>query len=137
MTYRFSYSIGLLTHDSVFIFGSVIPDYTFRDLFFCTEAEHGKHYESRQHRCEEVYGGDSEGITVAVVVFRIVGGVGDNGAEAKAQGKENLCCCLPPHLHICPNFQLKMCRENKCFKEIFISTYIFTLNYTMCAGTFG
>lgn len=73
----------VLMHDLMFTLWSVIPDYTFWDLLFCTEAEHSKHHKSGQHRREEVYRRDSEGITVAVVVLGIVGGVGDNGPETK------------------------------------------------------
>lgn len=81
-----------------------IPDYTLHDLLFSTETEHSKDHQSRQHRREEVNEGDGESVAVAVVVPGVVGGVGDNGAEAEAQRKEDLRGRLPPHLHICPDF---------------------------------
>lgn len=50
---------------------------------------------------------------MAVVILGIIGGVGDDGAEAKTQGKENLRGCLPPHLHVSPDFQLEMYSEQQ------------------------
>jgi len=43
---------------------------------------------------------------VAVVALGVVGGVGDDRAEAQAQREEHLRGRLPPHLHVAPDLQL-------------------------------
>lgn len=43
---------------------------------------------------------------MAVVVLRVVGRVSNDGAKAKAESEEDLRGSLPPHLNVCPNFQL-------------------------------
>lgn len=72
-----------------------------------TKTQHDKNHQRGQHRRHEVYARDHEGISVAVVVIGVVGGVGNNRAIAKAQGKKDLCGSLSPHLHITPNLKLK------------------------------
>lgn len=107
------------------------------DLLFGAEAEHSEHHQSGEHRCEEVDDGDCEGITVAVVVLRVVGGVSNNGPKAEAQSKEDLCRSLPPHLDVCPNFQLE--REEESEKEgvgIIPETQR-QRNFSAVCGTFG
>lgn len=96
---------------------SHVPDHACHDFFFCTESKHCKHHQSGQHRGEEVYEGDSEGIAVTVVVLGIVGGVGNDGSKAEAQSEENLRGRLPPHLNVCPDVKLwkktsRVCQEN-------------------------
>ena len=91
----------------MFFFSSDIPDHTFHGLVFGAEAEHSEHHQSGQHRGEEVNRGDSEGITMAVVVLGIIGGVGDDRPEAETQSKEHLSGCLSPHLHVGPDLQLE------------------------------
>lgn len=85
---------------------SHIPDHTSHDFFFCTEAKDCEHHQSGQHRGEEVYEGDREGITVTVVVLGVVGGVGNDGAKAEAQSEEHLRGRLTPHLNVSPDFKL-------------------------------
>lgn len=61
-----------------------VPDDTFRDLLFGTEAEDGKDNQGGQHRCEEVDTRHSKGVTMAVVVLGIVRRVRNDRAKAKA-----------------------------------------------------
>jgi len=43
----------------------------------------------------------------------IVGGIRNNRAIAQTQGEKNLCSCLPPNLHIEPDFQLEKMQQKK------------------------
>lgn len=50
---------------------------------------------------------------MAVVVLRVVGRVSNNRPKAEAQSKEDLRCSLPPHLDVCPDFQLEREKERE------------------------
>lgn len=79
---------------------------------------------------------------MAVVLLRVVGRVSNNRPKAEAQSKEDLSCSLPPHLDVCPNFQLE--REKEREKEAVSKILkirrhksVSLLNATLSARTFG
>lgn len=79
---------------------------------------------------------------MAVVVLRVVGRVSNNGAKAKAESEEDLRCSLPPHLNVCPNFQLckREQERQRCVGKILETQKhwnISLLNRILFACTFG
>lgn len=77
------------------------------------EAQHREDNKWGKYRGEEVDGGDSDGITVTVIVALVVGGVRYDRAKTQTQSKEHLSECLTPHLYITPNLQLRERGLNK------------------------
>ena len=75
-----------------------LPGNTGHDGVLGAEAEHGEDHQRGEERGQEVDEGHGEGVTVAVVAPRVVGGVGDDRAEAQAQGEEHLRGRLSPDL---------------------------------------
>ncbi len=71
------------------------------------EAQHCKHHQSGQHGGEEVDKRHQDGIEVAVVVTLVVAREGDDTAEAKAEGEEDLSGCLSPYFGFQHDLQLK------------------------------
>ena len=61
-------------------------------------AEHREDDEASDETCGRVDGTCYQGVFVAVVVKLVVAGEGEDGPEARAQGKENLCGRGNPHL---------------------------------------
>lgn len=72
-----------------------------------TEPQDDENHQRGQHGRHEVDARDHDGVPVAVVVDRVVGGIRDNGAVAQSQGEEDLSGRLTPHLHVPPDFHLR------------------------------
>lgn len=87
---------------------TILLSHTAQCNVFCTEAQHNENHKRRQHGRHEVDPGHHQRIPVAVIVDWIVGGICNNRAIAQSEGKKHLCGSLPPHLHITPDFQLKI-----------------------------
>lgn len=71
-----------------------------------SETEDHKDDKRGQHWRHEVDARDHDGITMAVVMHRVVGWICDHGAVTQTQSKEHLRGRLTPHLHLPPNLQL-------------------------------